>query len=41
MLVGSGAVSFLNSTAPPQKLIFNNTLTSDITVQVLAGRKIP
>lgn len=41
LLVGSGAVSFLNSAAPPQILTFNNTLTSDISVQVLAGRKIP
>jgi len=41
VLIGSGAVSLLNSTAPPQKLTFNNTLTSDISVQVLAGRKIP
>jgi hypothetical protein len=41
VLVGSGAVSLLNSGAPPQKLIFNNTLANAITVQVLAGRKIP
>src|SRR5215475_4707371 len=32
MLVGSGAVSLLNNSAPPQKLTFNNTLTSDISV---------
>lgn len=41
LLVGSGAVSLLNNTAPPQKLIFNNTLTSDITLEILAGRKVP
>jgi hypothetical protein len=41
MLLGSGAVSLLNGAAPPQKLTFNNTLTSDITLQVLAGRKVP
>jgi hypothetical protein len=41
MLVGSGAVSFLNNTAPPQKLTFNNTLTKDINVQVVVGRKAP
>jgi len=40
-LVGAGAVSLLNSAAPPQKLTFDNTLTSDITIQVLAGRKGP
>ncbi len=41
MLVGAGAVSLLNSTAPPQKLTFNNTLANDINVQVVVGRKIP
>jgi hypothetical protein len=41
MLLGSGAVSLLNSAAPPQKLTVANTLTSDITLQVLAGRKVP
>ncbi len=40
MLVGSGAVSLLNSTGAPQKLTFKNTLTTDINVQVLAGRKV-
>ncbi len=39
LLVGSGAVSFLNSAASPQKLTFNNTLTKDINVQVVTGRK--
>ena len=39
LLVGSGAVSFLNSAASPQKLTFNNTLAKDINVQVVAGRK--
>lgn len=41
VLLGSGAVSFLNSSAPPQALTFNNTLTKDINVQVLVGRKVP
>ena len=41
MLVGSGAVSFLNSTAPPQKLTLSNTTSSDINIQVVAGRKLP
>jgi hypothetical protein len=39
VLLGSGAVSFLNNAASPQKLTFNNTLTKDIEVQVIAGRK--
>jgi len=41
VLLGSGAVSFLNNTAPPQKLTFNNTLTKDINLQVVVGRKLP
>jgi hypothetical protein len=40
VLIGSGAVSLLNSGAAPQKLTFKNTLTSDIDIQILAGRKI-
>jgi hypothetical protein len=41
VLLGTGAVSFLNNTAPPQKLTFNNTLANAITVQVVVGRKVP
>jgi len=41
MLVGSGAVAFLNSSAPPQKLTFASTLTTKVDVQVVVGRKIP
>ena len=41
VLLGGGAVSFLNSSAPPQALKFNNTLTKDINVQVVVGRKVP
>ncbi len=40
-LVGSGAVGFLNSAAPPQKLTFNNTLAKGVNVQVVVGRKVP
>jgi hypothetical protein len=40
-LMGAGAVSLLNSAAPPQKLIFDNTLTQEITIDILAGRKVP
>lgn len=40
-LVGSGAVGFLNSTAPPQKLSFSNTFAKGVTVQVVVGRKVP
>jgi hypothetical protein len=39
-LVGSGAVGMLNSSAPPQKLTFNNTVAKDISVQIVAGRKV-
>jgi hypothetical protein len=41
VLLGSGAAGFLNSSAPPQKLIFNNTTTKDASVQVVVGRKVP
>jgi hypothetical protein len=41
MLVGSGAVGFLNSKAPPQTLNFSNATTADINIQVVVGRKLP
>jgi len=41
VLLGSGAVSLLNSSAPPQKLVFNSTATKDANVQVVVGRKVP
>ena len=41
VLLGSGAVSLLNDAAAPQKLTFDNTLTKDINVQVVVGRKVP
>ena|ERR1017187_9642024 len=41
LLLGSGAVGFLNSAAPPQKLIFDNTLASPVDIQILVGRKVP
>lgn len=41
MLVGSGAVSLLNSNAPPQTLTFSNGTATDINVQIVVGRKLP
>jgi hypothetical protein len=41
VLLGSGAVGFLNSSAPPQKLVFNNTSANKASVQVVVGRKVP
>ncbi|HLJ27802.1 MAG TPA: hypothetical protein VKY85_13910 [Candidatus Angelobacter sp.] len=41
LLVGSGAVALLNSSAPPQTLAFSNATAKDINVQVVVGRKIP
>ena len=41
VLLGSGAVGFLNSSAPPQKLVFNNASAKDASVQVVVGRKVP
>jgi uncharacterized membrane protein len=34
-----GAVAYMNSAAPPQKLTFTSTLTKDANVQVVVGRK--
>lgn len=39
VLLGSGAVGFLNSSAPPQKLIFSTTKKA--SVQVTVGRNVP
>ena len=41
VLLGSGAVGFLNSSAPPQKLIFNNGSAKKASVQVMVGRNVP
>jgi hypothetical protein len=41
VLLGSGAVGFMNAGAPPQKLTFTSTLTKDANVQVVVGRKNP
>ena len=41
VLLGSGAVGLLNSSASPQKLVFNNTSTQKASVQVVVGRKVP
>lgn len=41
VLLGSGAVGFMNAGAPPQKLTFTSTLAKDANVQVVVGRKNP
>jgi hypothetical protein len=41
VLLGSGAVGFMNAGAPPQKLTFSSTLVKDANVQVVVGRKNP
>jgi len=41
VLLGAGAVGFMNAGAPPQKLTFTSTLAKDANVQVLVGRKNP
>ena len=41
VLLGSGAVGFMNGGAPPQKLTFSNALAKDANVQVIVGRKNP
>ena len=40
VLLGSGAVGFMNAGAPPQTLTFDSTLAKDANVQVVVGRKI-
>jgi hypothetical protein len=39
VLLGAGAVGFMNPAAPPQTLTFDNTFTEDAHVQVIVGRK--
>jgi hypothetical protein len=41
VMLGSGAVGFMNAGAPPQTLTFSSTLTKDANVQVVVGRKTP
>lgn len=41
VLLGAGAVGFMNAGAPPQKLTFSSTLSKDANVQVVVGRKNP
>lgn len=41
VLLGAGAVGFMNAGAPPQKLTFSSTLAKDANVQVVVGRKNP
>ena len=41
VLLGSGAVGFMNAGAPPQTLTFSSTLATDAHVQVVVGRKNP
>jgi len=41
VLLGSGAVGFMNAGLPPQQLTFDSTLTEDAHVQVVVGRKNP
>ncbi len=41
LLIGAGAVAFLNPGAPPQKLTFNTSLASSAAIQVIVGRNVP
>ena len=41
VMLGAGAVGFMNGGAPPQKLTFSSTLATDTNIQVVAGRKNP
>ncbi|NGZ08266.1 MAG: hypothetical protein CV088_02630 [Nitrospira sp. LK70] len=41
VMLGVGAVGFMNGGAPPQKLTFSSTLAKAANIQVVAGRKNP
>src|SRR5262245_52472645 len=41
VMLGSGAVGFMNAGAPPQVLTFASTLAIEANVQVVIGRKNP
>ena len=41
VMLGAGAVGFMNGGPPPQKLTFSSTLAKDANIQVVAGRKNP
>jgi hypothetical protein len=41
LMLGAGAVGFMNAGAPPQKLTFSSKLAKDVNIQVVAGRKNP
>jgi hypothetical protein len=41
IMLGAGAVGFMNDGKPPQKLTFTSSLTTDAHIQVVAGRKNP
>ncbi len=41
VMLGAGAVGFMNGGTPPQKLTFSSTLAKDANIQVVAGRKNP
>jgi len=41
VMLGAGAVGFMNGGAPPQTLTFTSTLAKDANIQVIAGRKNP
>ena len=41
VLLGAGAVGFMNAGTPPQILEFTSTLAKDANVQVVVGRKNP
>jgi hypothetical protein len=41
LMLGAGAVGFMNAGAPPQKLTFSSQLAKDVNIQVVAGRTKP
>ena len=41
VMLGAGAVGFMNSGSPPQTLKFSSALAKEANIQVVAGRKNP
>ena len=41
VLLGAGAVGFVNGGTPPQKLTFSSSLSKDANIQVVVGCKNP
>jgi hypothetical protein len=41
VMLGAGAVGFMNAGAPPKTLTFSSSLATEANIQVIAGRTTP